>query len=213
LSPILLLSSLCMTLVVALLVGEYLDRQGVRYATKPLASACFVIAGVLAADFGVTYDVAVVVGLVLGALGDVLLIPRSQRVFLGGIVSFLLSHVAYAAAFGTLGLHLGWVLGATAALLVLAATLGRWFVAKAPAKLKGAVAAYVLVISVMVALASGAVGAGASTLLLVAAVAFYVSDLSVAMHRFVEPKFVTRAWGLPLYYSAQLLFVQTLGGA
>ena len=39
-----------------------------------------------------------------------------------------------------------------------------------------------------------------------AAVAFFCSDLSVARDRFVAPGFANRAWGLPLYYAAQLAF-------
>ena len=39
-----------------------------------------------------------------------------------------------------------------------------------------------------------------------AAVAFYLSDVSVARDRFVAPGFGNRIWGLPLYYAAQLLF-------
>ena len=42
--------------------------------------------------------------------------------------------------------------------------------------------------------------------LLVAALFFYVSDLSVAINRFVSPRFIHRLWGLPAYYIAQLMF-------
>ncbi|MDZ7588450.1 MAG: lysoplasmalogenase family protein [Parasphingorhabdus sp.] len=38
-------------------------------------------------------------GLVLAATGDVLLIPKSKRFFLFGLVAFLLGHVGYAVAF------------------------------------------------------------------------------------------------------------------
>jgi len=33
-----------------------------------------------------------------------------------------------------------------------------------------------------------------------------VSDLSVARDRFVSRSFSNRAWGLPLYYAAQIVF-------
>lgn len=42
--------------------------------------------------------------------------------------------------------------------------------------------------------------------LLVAPLAFFVSDLAVARDRFVEPGFVNRFVGLPLYYGAQIVF-------
>ena len=44
-----------------------------------------------------------------------------------------------------------------------------------------------------------------------AAVAFYLSDVSVARDRFVAPGFGNRIWGLPLYYAAQLLFALSTG--
>ena len=42
------------------------------------------------------------------------------------------------------------------------------------------------------------------------ALAFYLSDLSVARDRFVRPAFVNRAWGLPLYYGAQFVLAATV---
>jgi hypothetical protein len=44
-----------------------------------------------------------------------------------------------------------------------------------------------------------------------AAVAFYLSDVSVARDRFVAPGFGNRIWGLPLYYGAQVLFALSTG--
>jgi uncharacterized membrane protein YhhN len=63
------------------------------------------------------------------------------------------------------------------------------------------VIAYIAVISTMLAAAAGT----RVPLIAVGALAFYFSDLSVARDRFVAPGFINRAWGLPLYYGAQLL--------
>lgn len=73
------------------------------------------------------------------------------------------------------------------------------------------VVAYVLVITTMVALAAGAASEHRSWALLVGAVAFYLSDLSVARDRFVAPGFANRVWGLPLYFFAQLLLASQAG--
>ena len=62
---------------------------------------------------------------------------------------------------------------------------------------------YTAAITLMVITAFGARGAGAPSLLVVGALAFFVSDLSVAMQRLVETDFPTFAWGLPLYYAGQ----------
>jgi uncharacterized membrane protein YhhN len=69
----------------------------------------------------------------------------------------------------------------------------------------GPVTAYVVIISAMVAAAIGATAAGATGLILIGAIAFYVSDLAVARNRFVAPGAINRYWGLPLYYLGQLL--------
>ena len=67
------------------------------------------------------------------------------------------------------------------------------------------VVAYVVVISVMVTLAFGSFGDGATLLIPVGATLFFVSDLFVARDKFVAPGTVNRVWGLPLYYGAQIL--------
>ena len=78
-----------------------------------------------------------------------------------------------------------------------------------PPPLRGPVIGYVAVITLMVTL-SGANRRPAPTPLRfhlpIAAVLFYVSDLCVALDRFVDPQ--ARYWllGLPLYYLAQVLF-------
>jgi uncharacterized membrane protein YhhN len=43
----------------------------------------------------------------------------------------------------------------------------------------------------------------------VGALAFTASDISVARDRFARHEFLNRAWGLPLYYAAQLLIAST----
>ena len=57
---------------------------------------------------------------------------------------------------------------------------------------------------------SGASGATGLWLLLAGAFAFYVSDLAVARERFVSSSFLNRAWGLPLYYGAQILLAASV---
>jgi hypothetical protein len=43
------------------------------------------------------------------------------------------------------------------------------------------------------------------------AILFYVSDLAVARHRFIQRSFINRALGLPIYYLGQLLLALTIG--
>ncbi|MFZ0493262.1 MAG: lysoplasmalogenase family protein, partial [Acidimicrobiia bacterium] len=85
--------------------------------------------------------------------------------------------------------------------LVVGAFVFVWLYPHLDRAMVGPVVAYVAVISVMVVTAA----ASTAPVVILGAVAFYFSDLSVARDRFVAPGFVNRVWGLPLYYGAQLL--------
>jgi uncharacterized membrane protein YhhN len=73
------------------------------------------------------------------------------------------------------------------------------------------VRAYLVVIGVMTTLAFGVTAAGGPLAVAIGALAFTASDVSVARDRFVKHEFVNRAWGLPLYYAAQMLIAVTPG--
>ena len=77
--------------------------------------------------------------------------------------------------------------------------------------MKAPVLAYMVVISTMVALAVGTVVAHGNAWIVVGAVGFYLSDLSVARDRFVARGWVNRVWGLPLYFGAQLVLAWCAG--
>jgi uncharacterized membrane protein YhhN len=68
--------------------------------------------------------------------------------------------------------------------------------------------AYMAVISVMLVTAAGA--APSSLWTFVGAAMFYASDLAVARGRFVAPGLQNQAWGLPLYFAAQLVLASTV---
>ncbi len=81
----------------------------------------------------------------------------------------------------------------------------RWLWPSVKGPMRGPVAAYVVVITGMVALAAGTARRGGAGWLLVGAVMFYISDLFVARQQFVKRELRNRALGLPLYYAAQLV--------
>jgi uncharacterized membrane protein YhhN len=193
----------------ALIASERAAWRTGLWIFKPLASVLFVACGIASGGLGTEAGRWVVAGLVLGALGDVFLIPRSRTSFLVGLVIFLLGHLAYAVAcciHGADGLFAG---GAGLALIVAAILAGRWLLPHVESKMKIPVLAYMAVISLMVAGAAGVYGHSHQSAWLVAAIVFYLSDLSVARDRFVAPGFINRAWGLPFYYGAQILFALT----
>jgi len=192
-------------LAVLLLVAEARGSRAGIWVAKPLASAGFVATAIADGASETPYGRLVLIALVFGWLGDVLLIPRSRAVFAGGIASFLLGHLAFAAAFLLRGADLGWTAACALALAVPAVATWRWLRAHVPASLKLAVIAYVIVISAMLACAVGTAARASAPLLLLGATMFFVSDLAVARNRFVAPGFANKLWGLPLYYGGQLL--------
>lgn len=193
----------------ALLIGEYRGDRASAWITKPMTSAGFVVLAFLVDAQASTYGRFVLVALVFSFAGDVLLIPRNKRFFLAGLAVFLFGHVAYVAAFAFLGVALPWFAGSLVVLGLVAAVVTRALLPYVARKMRGPVVAYVVIITTMVAAAAGAVAAGATPVILGGALAFYVSDLAVARNRFVKPGFVNRAWGLPLYYGAQVAFALT----
>ncbi len=187
-----------------LLVGER-SNETLRNVAKPVASAGFIGVAVAAGAIDSHYGTWILIGLVLGAAGDVFLLGVSRWSFLAGLTSFLLGHVAYVVAFSSLGLDTTVTVVAAAGSAVIAMVVFRWLKPHVPPELTWPVVAYIVVISAMLVSALGAAGLGAPLVIPLAATAFFLSDLFVARDRFVHPGFVNRLWGLPLYYGAQLL--------
>lgn len=205
-----LATGLALAGLAAFLYGEHRGRRDIVWVAKPAASLGFLLIALAQGATGHAVGVALLVALFFSFWGDVLLIPRDPRAFLGGLGSFLLGHLGFAAAFWVRGLDVH-VAGLTAlAIVPVAIVVARWLLPHVQRPMKAPVLAYMAVISLMVAASVGtAFRDGASAFAWqwpAAAVMFFVSDLSVARDRFVAPGFDNRAWGLPLYYGAQIWF-------
>ncbi len=141
--------------------------------------------------------------------GDYFLTRGSETSFLLGLVAFLLGHLGFAAAFMIHGINTRWTLAAALMLLIPATTVYFWLEEQlGPMKLP--VCAYIAVISLMLALAAGTRGQGATRLILVGATLFYASDLFVARQKFGTPSPWNPLIGLPLYYAAQLCLASSV---
>lgn len=196
----------------AVTVGaERAQRRSLVFIAKPTASVGFLVVAVASGAWDSSYGRWILAGLVLSLLGDVFLMFRGAVQFQSGLVSFLLAHVAYTAAFLVAGVSVPWALAAAAAALVAAWSVLRWLLPHVDEDMRGPVLAYVVVISLMVSLAMGTLGAGRTALIATGAALFYVSDLFVARDRFVTPSFVNTLVGLPLYYLAQVLLALSVG--
>lgn len=205
-------------LVMAVLLGALIACEWRRFRLglwlfKVPAALTFVAAALGLGALASPYGQVMLVGFIFCVGGDILLIPRSKKAFLGGLVSFLLGHVGYAAAFLVRGVDWACVGGTAAGMAVVALLVGRWLLPKVEAPMKVPVLAYMTVISAMVALSAGTVAKVGDPLVFVGAFTFYLSDLCVARERFVGPSVVNRAIGLPLYFGAQLVLAATVLGA
>lgn len=177
---------------------------------KMCASTGFLAMAVAAGAFQYRYGMAILLALLFSWFGDLFLIFDADAIFLMGLVAFLLGHLAFAFAFWVYGLNIRWVGLAAAALLLPVAGVIYWLHPHLEGPMTIAVYLYMLVITLMVCMAFGAVGRGASCFVVVAALMFFVSDIFVARSRFV----VTSPWngliGLPLYFGAQIVFAYTV---
>lgn len=201
---------LTLAALAGLLVAEARGLRLLAFVCKPLASAGFVGAALAAGASETSYGRMVLAALVLSWIGDVLLLSQRSGPFLGGLGAFLLGHVAFGAAFVLRGVDPAWSLAALAVLVLPALVVDRWLLPHVPASLKVPVRAYVVVITLMLALAVGTRGEGATWLIPAGALAFYLSDLSVARDRFLRETLVNQLWGLPMYYAAQLLLAASV---
>lgn len=206
------LSSLLLGMAVAsLLWAELRNSQAGVWIAKPIASAIFVATALLAGALDSTFGLLILMALLLSWLGDVLLIPQRQNLFVAGLASFLLAHLAFSAAFFQHSLDTMYLLIAAIVMLVVAVLVMRWLWPFLPIGLRVAVVAYMAAISLMVVLAVGAM-ADYGPHIVIGAVLFAISDLFVARERFVVESVTNRLVGLPLYYGAQLILALSITG-
>lgn len=152
-----------------------------------------------------------VVGLVLSGVGDVLLAYRRSQAFLVGMSAFALTHILYSAAFAVRGIAYVPLMVAAAAVLAASLSVWRWLRPHLPSRMVGPIGVYVVLGSVMVALAWASLGAGGPFIATLGATAFYLSDIAVARERFVSHQSTDKLWGLPLYYVGQTLIALSAG--
>ncbi len=210
----------CMLAGFSAAVAEVMGRKPEHAVLKMLAASAYVVFAVHAGATDSAYGRLVLVALSLSWVGDLLLVGGGGRVFLAGLVSFLLVHATYAAAFLVRGVALVPALFGAAGMLAVGWSVLSWLHREdLPREYQAPVAVYVVGIGVMVALAMGTAwpdlamgGEWALTgrALVLGAGLFAVSDILVARQRFVQEQGWNRLVGLPLYFAAQLLLASTV---
>lgn len=185
-------------------------ENGVAATTaKAAASSAFVALAIASGATQTTYGRLLLAALVFSWFGDMLLLSLKRSFLLAGIAAFFVAHIVFAIAFAKSELNFA----AGAVTLALAMISGmvilRWLWKYLGRLYRIAVPLYLIAIASMVVLAVASTGSLPPTVA-IGAMAFAVSDISVARDRFIEKSIANKAWGLPLYYFAQVLLATSV---
>ncbi len=181
--------------------------------SKAAASAGFIAAALASGATGAGWSRLALGALVLSAAGDVVLAIRREGAFLAGLILFAAAHGVYTVAFLLRGTGGGNLLLSALAVAVVAGWGWLSLHRRVPGSMRAPVAAYLSILSAMLAAGTAAGFAHRAWLLAVGAVLVAGSDLAVGRQRFGGAGFANKLIGLPAYYAGQTLIALSLGGA
>lgn len=204
------LRTICMANAILYVVAEWSRWTTVRSISKLAASTAFVALAIANGAAGSAYGRLILLALIFSWVGDALLLSLRSPFLLAGIAAFFLAHAAFGAAFASQRLDAMWLAIALVILSAGAFAFLRWLWTYLQPFYKIAVPLYLAAITVMTSLAISSSAASMSPLLATAAITFTASDISVARNRFVERSLANKIWGVPLYYTAQILFAMSV---
>jgi sterol desaturase/sphingolipid hydroxylase (fatty acid hydroxylase superfamily)/uncharacterized membrane protein YhhN len=173
---------------------------------KPLAMALLILS-VAPRDGDREVKRLVLGALAMSLIGDALLLRSS--LFLPGLVAFLTAHGFYIVAFSR-GVGFLPSRAALAGVAAFAALVLAYIWPGVAPELKAPVAVYVGVIGLMAGQAAGraiALRDGAAAVVGAGALVFMLSDMTIALAKFVNVSWPADQWTLPTYYLAQGLIV------
>ena len=204
-APILVLTFLAALCAALTIAAQYRRNKRLEYVCKPLATVSIVLIAVLADDpLSPRYQWLIVLGLIASLLGDIFLMLPEH--FLPGLVSFLVAHLAYIAAFTLAG-------DGTAPLwylipfLLYGVLMLRWLWPHL-GSLRGPVIVYMVVILLMAWQAANRwieTRQDGTLLALAGAYLFVMSDSALAVERFRGTWRSAPLWVLSTYFAAQWL--------
>jgi uncharacterized membrane protein YhhN len=157
------------------------------------------------------------IGVLLSLTGDVLLMISLDRLFLAGLVAFLLAHIAYLVGFNipvpelsVWGLIMAVVIGLGSARITrrIVASL----VSKGQTRMRLPIIVYSAVISfmllaAMMKLVDADWNSSAAILVSLGAFLFYLSDIILAWHKFVAPIQNGRIYNIGAYHLGQIMLI------
>ncbi len=189
-------------------------RTGVILTKIPL-SCLFIFTALVQPHPISSYYQFFLVGFLFCLAGDVCLALPQKKMFLAGLISFLLGHAFYIFAFFTVAQISRWTWVGALVVFIISGSVYSWLRPRL-GSMKGPVLVYVIVISVMFSGAWSVLGESNLTLLgrimvFVGALSFYFSDVFVARDRFLKKESLNRLIGLPMYYAGQFLLAFSVG--
>ncbi len=190
------------------------NRKGIL-PTKTALSSLFLLVVLLQPHPIVRYYHFVLLGLIFCLVGDVLLALPQKKMFLFGLISFLLGHVFYILSFFYVARINQWTWMGSIIVIVISAWVYLWLKPHL-GKMKIQVLLYVIVITIMVSGACSILGEPSLALsgrimVFAGALSFYFSDIFVARDRFLKKEILNRLIGLPMYYTGQFLLAFSVG--
>lgn len=194
-------------LLAALVAVAYLLTQSRRsFPGRPVLKAAPILLLALwvgQAAPATSWRMWVVVALILSAAGDIALALPGDRLFITGLLFFLLAHLAYVGGFITAGTAVtGLTYGLGPIILLIGVILGLRLWPNLGA-MRIPVVAYMLIIVAMAL--SATLRQPTQPLLVVGALVFMFSDATIALDRFDRPV-PARDWIVMIsYYAAQFL--------
>jgi len=212
---IIILLVTAIVLLVGLLIFEKRENRKGLLPTKTMLSLLFIVTAISQIHLLQPYTLFIIIGLLFCLGGDVFLALPQDRMFLFGLVSFLLGHVCYVIGFVWIAAPSKMILMGLIVTMVLGSLIYVWLKPHL-GTMKKPVIAYILVISLMFIGAWSVLGMPrqpfmARLLIFLGAACFYISDIFVARDRFLKNAFINRLLGLPLYYLAQFMIAFSIG--
>lgn len=182
------------------------DRRDIEAVAKPAVLVALIAAAAALSPADPAVRTAMVVGLTLGLIGDVLLFFDQ---FLPGAAAFLMGHLAYLVAFLMTPLSLPWLIGGAIAMGVMVGTVAGPIVTGARDRSRTVGRVVIVYLTVIGAVLVFGVGTG-NVWVVAGVVLFTVSDALLAYGRFVGPAPGGRVAVHVTYHVAQALLVASL---
>jgi len=193
------------------IIADHYQKSLFCYILKPLTTLTILSLALYLTNFSLNhYALLILLGLVFSLIGDVFLMLKSDK-FMQGLVSFLIAHIFYIAAFLD-SAHIGLNLYS----IIPIALIGIGYLAillPKTGQLKIPVLIYALVLQAMVITADmfyQTVLTTSSLMVLIGAIWFMLSDSILAFARFVKTFKFAQLGVLSTYYIAQTCIVLSL---